>query len=81
MSLLGFWLLFFLAGTAAGAAQAGLLLVSAGRRPRPPSTVARLMIVGLVLVMGALRGHLGITVAGWLSGLIVMGAWCYRRLR
>jgi hypothetical protein len=76
----GLQILFLAVGAAVGGAQAGLLLASVRRRPNPLSVVARLVLVGGVLVVAARQGHLGAATLGWLGGLTVNGARVYRRL-
>jgi formate-dependent nitrite reductase membrane component NrfD len=74
-------ILFLALGAAVGAAQAGLLLAAVRRRPNPLSALARLVLVGAALVVAARLGHLGAATLGWVGGLVLSGARCYRRLR
>lgn len=73
--------LFALLGALVGAVQAGLLARTVGIHPQPVLTLLRLVLVGGVLLLSALAGHLVAGAAGWLTGFAVAGMRAHRRLR
>jgi len=74
------WLLA-LGALSAGAAQASLLARSAGRSPSPFSALARLLLVGSVLLVAARAGYLVPAALCWMLGFGAACGLAYRRLR
>lgn len=72
--------LFAFLGALTGALQAGLLGRAAARGPHPLWLLARLTLVGGVLLCAARAGHLLPAAAGWLVGFLVATVWVHRRL-
>ena len=72
---------FTLGGAAAGTAQAGLLERASRNGPTLVSIVARLLLVGGVLLLAARSGHLAPGTGGWMAGFTGTGMLLHRRLR
>lgn len=72
--------IFALGGVAAGAVQARLLARSARGRAGSFSVLGRLLLVGAVLFLAALAGHLAAGALGWAAGFAATAAFVYRRL-
>jgi len=73
--------LFALSSAAAGLAQAELLARAAGKPPHPLAFAARLLLVGLLLVLAARAGQLLWGATGWALGFGMAAVAAYRRLR
>ncbi|GHG96394.1 hypothetical protein [Comamonas sp. JC664] len=72
---------FALLGAAAGVVQAHLLVNAARGRAGALSLLLRLGLVGAVLLVSALAGHLVAGAAGWLAGFAATSALVQRRFR
>jgi hypothetical protein len=72
--------LFLALGAGAGALQATLLARAARPRRGSLGGLARVLVVGAMLVLAARSAHLGAATLGWLVGALANGVREYRRL-
>jgi hypothetical protein len=72
---------FALGGAVAGAIQVRALARTARGEATGLLFLARLLLVGAVLLLAALAGHLAVGGGGWTAGFILAGVVTYRGIR